>query len=172
MDNTYEKGFANAVKFGLERVKTEAVVPVMADLCDDITTIKEMFKKIQSGFDVVCGSRYIQNGARAGGSRIKGFFSGFVGWSLHCLIGIPTHDIANAFKMYRKDVIEKIDINAKGFEVSMEIPLKAFFLGFKITEVPTCWKERTKGKSNFKMFRLFPNYFKFYTWAIYKKITG
>jgi len=149
VDNLLDAGFANAIKTGFAHVKTEAVVPIMGDLCDDLNTIKAMLKKIEEGYDIVCGSRYIRGGARLGGSKRKGFFSSFVGKSLHYLLGVPTHDIANAFKMYKKEVIDAIKIESRGFEISMEIPLKAYYLGFKITEVPTVWKERTKGKSSF-----------------------
>lgn len=172
VENKLKKGFANALKTGFNSVDTDVVVPVMADLCDDLTTLKKMFEKINEGYDVVCASRYIKGGSRQGGSKLKGFFSCFVGKSLSFLLGLPTHDIANAFKMYKKKVIDSIDIKSKGFEISMEIPLKAYFLGFKITEVPTVWKERTKGKSSFKMFKILPDYLKLYTWAVFKKITG
>jgi len=168
--NTDSQGFADAIKTGLRQVRTEIVVPVMADLCDDLSTIEAMLCKIDQGFDVVCGSRYIKGGARLGGSKIKGFFSSFAGKSLHLILGVPTHDIANAFKMYRKKVIDTINIEAKGFEISMEIPLKAYYAHFKITEVPTLWHERTKGKSSFKMFKLIPNYSRFYFWAVFKRI--
>ncbi|MDD5255701.1 MAG: glycosyltransferase family 2 protein, partial [Candidatus Omnitrophica bacterium] len=94
----------------------------------------------------------------------------FVGWSLHFLLGIPTHDIANAFKMYGKKVLEKVEIESKGFEISMEITVKGFFLGFKVAEVPTVWKERTKGKSSFKMLRLFPRYLRWYAWGIARRL--
>ena len=170
VENKLPGGFANALKTGFSNVATDIVVPVMADLCDDLHAIKEMFKKINEGCDVVCGARYIKGGARIGGSKIKGLFSCFVGWSLHYLLGIPVHDIANAFKMYRKNVLDSIDIKSKGFEISMEIPLKAYYSGFKISEVPTVWRERTKGKSNFSMFRLLPSYLKLYIWAIFKRL--
>lgn len=145
VENKLDKGFANALKTGFKSVNAEVVIPVMGDLCDDLSTIKIMLEKINQGYDVVCGARYVKGGARLGGSRLKGFLSSFVGSSLHYLLGVPTRDIANAFKMYRKKVIESIKIESKGFEISMEIPLKAHYLGFKITEVPTVWNERTKG---------------------------
>lgn len=170
VDNLLDGGFANAIKTGFANVKTEAMVPIMGDLCDDLNTIKLMFEKTKAGYDVVCGSRYINGGSRLGGSKIKGFFSSFAGKSLHYLLGVPTHDIANAFKMYRKKVIDAIKIESRGFEISMEIPLKAYYLGFKITEVPTVWKERTKGKSSFKMFKLIPAYSKLYIWGIFRRI--
>lgn len=171
VENKHEKGFANAIKTGFVSATGDAIIPIMADLCDDLDTVKGMLRKINDGYDVVCGARYIKGGARLGGSRIKGFFSCFVGRSLHYLLGIPTHDIANAFKMYKKKVIDSIDIESEGFEISMEIPLKAYYLGFKITEVPTVWRERTKGKSSFKIFKLLPSYLKLYLWAIFKRFT-
>lgn len=171
VDNINTKGFANALKTGFASAKTDIMVPVMADLCDDLNTIREMFRKINENYDIVCGCRYIKGGARLGGSKIKGFFSCFVGKTLKFLLGLPTHDIANAFKVYRKKVIDSVNIESTGFEVSMEIPLKAYFSGFKITEVPTVWRERTKGKSNFRMLKLLPNYFKLYAWAFFKKFT-
>ncbi|MBU1726182.1 MAG: glycosyltransferase [Candidatus Omnitrophica bacterium] len=158
--------FGNAIKTGFLNAKTDVVVPVMGDLCDDLSTIKVMFDKIVSGYDVVCAARYTSGGARLGGSRIKAFFSSFVGLSLNFLLGLPTHDIPNAFKMYRKKVIDAVTIKSKGFEVSMETALKAYFLGYKITEVPTVWKEREKGKSSFSMTKLLPSYLKWYLWAI------
>ena len=170
IDNPRERGFANAIKTGFTNANGQVLLPVMGDLCDDLLIVKKMLEKINSGYDVVCGARYIKGGMRMGGSRIKGFLSGFAGWSLYYLLAIPTHDIANAFKMYRKTVLESIDIKSLGFEISMEIPLKAYYRGFKITEVPTVWREREKGKSSFKMFKLIPSYAKLYLWAISKRL--
>lgn len=169
IENREGRGFANAMRAGFKNAEGQVVIPVMADSCDDLSTIKKMLDKINEGYDVVCGSRYIRGGARLGGSKVKGFFSCFAGWSLYYLLGLPTHDIANAFKMYRKVVIDAIDIRGKGFEISMELPLKAYYMGFRITEVPTIWKEREKGKSSFKMFKLFPDYARLYLWGILKR---
>lgn len=166
VENNLPAGFANAMKTGLGSVTTEAVVPVMGDLCDDLGTIPLMFEKIKEGFDVVCGCRYIKGGGRIGGSKVKGFFSFFVGRTMAMFTGIPTRDVANAFKMYRREAVQGINIESTGFEISMELALKAYFKGFKVTEVPTVWREREKGKSSFKMFNLTPNYSRWYLWAI------
>lgn len=168
--NTAPGCFANSLKAGFAEVKTGVVVPVMGDLCDDLRTIPQMYAKIEEGYDIVCGCRYSQGGQRLGGSRLKAFLSWFGGWSLYHILGIPTFDLPNAFKMYRKEVIDSVAIESKGFEISMEITLKAYYSGFKITEVPTVWKERTKGKSSFKVFKLLPSYIRLYLWAIRKRI--
>ncbi|MFA5149964.1 MAG: glycosyltransferase [Candidatus Omnitrophota bacterium] len=169
VNNPGRKGFADAIKFGLRQAHNELIVFIMADSCDDAQSINAMIKKIGEGYDVVCGSRYIKGGARIGGSKIKGFFSYFMGISMFHLAGIPTHDIANTFKMYRKGVLDSIDMKAASFEIAMELPLRAHYAGFKVTEVPTVWKERNKGKSNFNMLMLFPKYLRFYLWSIAKK---
>lgn len=170
IDNRLEAGFANAIRTGFNSFKTDVVVPVMGDLCDDLGTIRQMLAKIEEGYDVVCGSRYIKGGLRLGGSRLKGILSSFAGWSLYYLLGVPTHDIANAFKMYRKQVLDTVKLEAKSFEISMEIPLRAYYAGFRITEVPTVWRERSKGKSNFRMFKLIPSYLRLYFWALRKRV--
>lgn len=170
VDNGLEAGFANVLMTGFREAIGDVVVPVMGDLCDDLATIKKMLTKIEEGYDIVCGSRYIKGGRRQGGSKLKGFLSCWGGRFLHFILGLPTSDISNAFKMYRKSVLNSIDIKAKGFEISMEIPLKAFYKGFKITEVPTVWKERAKGKSNFKVLKLLPDYIGLFLWAIFKRI--
>lgn len=169
VENDTGQGFASALKKGFSVSNSDLLIPVMADLCDDISTVEIMLNRIKEGYDIVCGCRYIKGGARLGGPKLKGFFSCLAGHSLYYLLGLPTHDIPNSFKMYRKKVIDSIDIKSLGFEVSMEITVKAYYLGFRITDVPTVWKERTKGKSNFKMSKLLPGYLKLYFWAIFKK---
>ena len=170
VENKNPPGFANAIKAGFEKASGEFAVPVMGDLCDDLNTIPEMIELALGGFDVVCACRYIKNGKRLGGSKFKGFLSMLGGWSIYFLLGIPTHDIANAFKLYSIKFIRSINIESTGFEISMELPIKAYFNGLKITEVPTVWRERSKGKSSFKVFKLLPNYLRIYAWAIKKRI--
>jgi glycosyltransferase involved in cell wall biosynthesis len=171
VDNPLERGFANALRTGFSNSSGDCVVPVMSDLCDDLLTIKTMREKIMEGYDLVCGTRYIKGGARLGGPRIKAFLSFLSGKSLRYLIGIPTCDIPNAFKMYRKTVLEAIDTKSKSFEISMDITVRAYYSGFKICEVPTIWKERAKGKSSFRVSRQLFNYLKVYIWAVVKRLS-
>lgn len=169
VENDRERGFANALRKGFSVSNSEFVIPVMADLCDDPLTINEMYKKATDGYDIVCGSRYMKGGTKLGGPPIQNFFSRFVGCSLKYIIGIPTSDASNSFKLYRKKVLDSIKSKSKGFEISMEIPLKAYFAGFSITEVPTVWKGREIGKSKFYIFKVAPDYIKLYLWAIFRR---
>jgi len=167
--NKKPQGFANTLRTGFEAASGEVAVSVMADLCDDPATINEMYLKINQGYDIVCGSRYMQKGKKLGGPWVKTFLSSLAGKIIY-ILGIPTHDITNSFKMYRREVIEAIDSKAGSFEISMEIPLKAYLKGFKITELPTVWHSRVLGESSFKVMSLIPVYLKLYFWVIMKCI--
>ena len=118
----------------------------------------------------------MSGGKQYGGPFLKGLFSRVAGVSLHWLAGIPTHDISNSFKLYRRTILETIAIeSAGGFEIGMEITVKAFLQGYKIAEVPTTWTDRSAGASNFKLWKWLPHYLRWYglcvksTWFKNKK---
>ena len=165
--NEGPRGFSNALKVGYEAAGAGVIVTMMADLCDDPQTLAPMYEKILEGYDVVCGSRYMPGGGKRNeDSEVKGMFSRFVGLSLRRLVGVPTHDATNAFKMYRSEVIKNIPIEEAGFASSMEITVKAFLRGAKIAEVPTVWRGRTAGKSKFSILKGGKDYLRWYVWAV------
>jgi len=170
VSNVDEPGFANALKTGFRHAKGEFVLPVMADGCDHAETISLMLDKARDGYKIVCGCRYMKNGGKEGGPRLQGFFSKFVCLSLYYLIKIPTKDASNAFKLYKRDILQKLHLKEKGFAISMEITLKSFFKGYEICDVPTFWSGRKKGKSKFKLSKTFP-YVRLYLWALVKAMT-
>lgn len=162
-----KSGFADALASGIQNTNCEFVVFVMADLCDNPCTINKMYKKINQGWDVVCGSRYMKGAKKIGGPKIQGLFSYIVCKSLHLLTGIPTKDVSNAFKMYRRSILEKIVFDRKGgMEVSMEIALQAYFKGARMIDIPTTWVGRSVGVSKFKIIERGNKYFKIYLWAL------
>ena len=166
--NKGRHGFASALKSGFSKAKTEYVIPVMADLCDDPRTINTMYKLAQEDkADIVCGSRYMPGGSKIGGPMLQGFMSMLVCKSLRVFTGVQTWDVSNAFKLYRKSFLNKIRFNLEsGVEISMELTLQAFFKGAKIAELPTSWKGRTVGKSKFNILRSTPRYTRIYFWAL------
>ena len=170
ISNIFHKGLGGAFKTGFRESKGEFIVPVMADLCDDPKTIIKMYELGKRGFDVICGSRYIPGGGRIGGPRWKAILSRLAGNIYHFLTGIPTKDTTNAFKMYRKGALEKLEIESKGFEISVELSLKLYFKGYKFTEIPTWWRGREKGKSKFSFSKLFFPYLKWLLWGIKERL--
>lgn len=175
--NNYGQGVLNAIKTAFEKSRADYKVVVMADLSDKLEIIDEMYKKAKTeNYDIICGSRYMKGGKQIGGPKFKGFLSKMAGKSLHFLTRIPTHDITNAFKMYRKEVLREITIKSRGgFEYSTEITIKAYNKGFRITEIPTVWMARTSGVSRFRLRKWLPKYLYWYFYAVFttwsRKIT-
>lgn len=170
LKNIMGRGVLNAIKTGLAQSSSPIILFLMGDLSDSPAIINAMYHEIKcNGFDIVCGSRYMRGGKQIGGDKLKKMLSKLAGVSLKYLIGMPTHDITNNFKMYRRRVINEIEIESTGgFEISMEITIKAFLKGFRITEVPSTWQDRHHGRSHFKMVRWLPHYMKWYVWALAK----
>lgn len=165
--NLYGKGALNAVKTGYHFVDTEYFLLIMADLADDISQVDHMVDLMDQGFDVVCGSRYVRGGHQIGGGLIKKTLSRAAGVSLHILTGIPTHDISNSFKMYNTKILQQITFESiAGFEILMELIVKAFLLGYRITEIPTTWKDRKAGDSRFNLFGWLEHYLRWYFYAL------
>jgi hypothetical protein len=83
------------------------------------------------------------------------------------LAGLPTHDVANSFKKSAKEGLNDITIECKGgFKIGMEIVVKAFQKGYRITEVPCRWRDRERGKTRFRLWKWLPKYMRWYLFAI------
>lgn len=165
--NIYGKGALNAIKTGIHKSTSERILVVMADLSDSLDIVDKMYKKMNKGYDLVCGSRYMKGGKQYGGPFLKGLFSRMAGLTLHLFTRIPTHDVTNSFKMYSNKLFDIINIESTGgFEIGMEITVKAYLNGFKITEVPSKWFDRQEGKSNFHMWKWIPHYLHWYFYCI------
>ena len=170
--NLYGRGALNALKTGIKSAKGAAICTMMADLTDDPRPLNYMMDKFNQGFDVVAASRYMKGGHQVGGPFLKQLMSRVAGISLHYLIGIPTHDVSNSFRLYSNNFLKKQKIEADGgFELSTELTVKAYIQGYKIAEVPTTWTYLAK-ESRFYLSKWLPKYLKWYFWAIQKKLEG
>lgn len=164
--NAGPPGFGNAVRLGLAEARGEVVVTVMADGCDDPSTITAMLAEVDRGADVVAGSRYMPGGAKRGGPRLQTLFSRGLGRFLHRFAGLPVRDVSNAFKMYRRGVVEAIRPEGDGFALSMEMLVRAHTAGFRLAEVPTRWTERRRGRSKFRYVAVYRTYLGWTLWAL------
>ena len=167
--NTLGRGPAWALRAGFQAARGTAVLVTMADASDDIADITPMLARLEAGDDVVAASRYMPGGRQVGGPPFKGFLSRTAGMSLHWLIGLPTSDPTSAFKLYRRAMLERLPLESDaGFELALEITVKAFLAGYRVGEVPTTWNDRVAGQSNFKLLRWLPRYLRWYGLALRK----
>ncbi len=169
--NIYGRGALNALKTGIKKARGDAICVMMADLTDDPKILNQMIQKFDQGFDVIAASRYMKGGHQNGGPQIKKILSRVAGISLHYLINLPTHDATNSFRLYSKKFLDKTKVESDGgFELAIELTVKAYLGGYKVTEVPTTWTYLAK-ESRFDMQKWLPKYLKWYLWAVKEKIS-
>ena len=143
--NERSGSFGNALITGFEAATGDAIVAVMADLCDDPTTIDRMVQAMEERHvDIVCASRYMTGGKKIGGPIIQNILSRFVSLAMHIHTRIPTTDVANAYKMYKTEVLRSLDYDIPdcGTEYSMALLMRAYRKGFTMTDIPTTWTWR------------------------------
>lgn len=160
LKNKYGSGALNAIKTGIENAKTEFVIISMADLSDSPDTINMMYKFAQDkNADIVCASRYSSGGQQIGGPFLKSLMSKTAAKILYYFAALPTLDPTNNFKLYRRKIFDEISIESKGgFELALEIVVKAREKNFVILDIPSVWRDREAGKSNFQLKKWLPSY--------------
>ena len=164
-------GLGRCLNRAYEELEGGVIVAVMADLADDVSDIPKMLEKIKEGSDLVSASRYIPSGSGEHEDRGKHFLSRLLGKALQVLIGLPTNDATNAYKMYRATILHTIGIlKSDNYTTGLELTVKAYLKGFKIAEVPTIWKDRSRGKTHFKLFTGAPEYIRWFFWAIWNRL--
>lgn len=168
--NDIGRGVVGAIRTGFNQISTGPCIVVMADLSDDLKQVDQMVELYRKGNHIIAGSRYMPGGKIEGSAFLKQLMSRMAGLTLFWLRGIPTHDATNAFKLYDVELLKKIQIESQGgFELSLEITVKAFLAGYKIAEIPTTWRDRTEGESKFRLWAWLPSYLKWYFFAFQPK---
>lgn len=171
--NSYGRGPANAIRFGIDAAYAAVAVVTMADGCDDPAQIDDLARLVERGVAVAAASRYMACGQQVGGPVIKGILSGLAGRSLRRLAHVGTRDATNSFKAYSTDFVREVGIDSRaGFEIAIELTAKAKRLGRPVAEIPTVWLDRTIGTSNFKLARWIFNYLHWYLFAFGRRLTA
>lgn len=153
-------GMGFALRIGTEKTNGKFIIWVMGDRSDDIKTIPKILNKLKEGYDMVFGSRYM-NGASSGNlSLFKATLSSGFTLTSRFILGIHVHDITNAFRGFRREVYNSVDLKTGDFTISPEFAIKAHKKGFKLGEVPTVYTDRTKGKSKFNILKMGISYSK------------
>lgn len=170
--NTYGRGPAQAIRYGMDNAKGEVVVVTMADGCDDPRLIAPLAELVEEGAVVAAASRYMRGGRQIGGPRLKRMVSRLAGVSLYWLARVGTRDATNSFKAYSRAFVHEVAVDSTaGFEIGIELVAKARRLRKPVAELPTVWKARTAGESNFRPFRWLPSYLRWYVFAFGPRLT-
>jgi glycosyltransferase involved in cell wall biosynthesis len=171
--NDLGRGVLNAMKAGIATSRGTLVLISMADGSDEPEVVDPMVGLAREGAAVVAASRYMSGGRQLGGPLLKRILSRIAGLTLHWFGGVATHDPTNNFKLYRRDFLDSITIESKaGFELALELTVKATLAGRRVAEVPTTWRDRTAGESNFKLRKWLPQYLRWYLAALRGRLAG
>ena len=145
-------GFGQAVRAGLDEYTGDAVAIVMADLSDSPEDLVRYYRALEEGFDCAFGSRFIHGGRVSDYPRFKLALNRLVNLGIRVLFRHGYNDTTNAFKAYRRDVIDHIQpLLANHFNLTVEMPLKAIVRGHSYAVVPISWTNRARGVSKLKL---------------------
>ncbi|MDZ4185075.1 MAG: glycosyltransferase family 2 protein [Desulfuromonadales bacterium] len=152
LQNCAPHGFGRAVICGLDHMCGDAVVIMMADASDDCRDVVRYWEELQRGVDCVFGSRFIKGGRVIGYPPIKLIMNRFANTFLRCLFHIRLNDTTNAFKAYRREVIDGCrPLISPHFNLTVELPLKAIVRGYSWSVIPITWRNRKAGTAKLKI---------------------
>jgi len=155
-----------AVVTGFHASDAPAVISYMADDDYNAGVIDAMVDHFLQGSDIVVGSRFIPGGVMQGCRWQKAVPVKWAAFTLHHLARLPVHDPTNAFRLFSRRLLDRVTIeSSQGFTYSIELLVKCHRLGWKMSEVPVRWYERTKGTSRFKVFEWASAYLRWYFYA-------
>jgi dolichol-phosphate mannosyltransferase len=169
--NSYGRGPANAIRFGIDAASAATTIVTMADGCDDPRQVDELTRLVERGVVVAAASRYMPGGQQVGGPVVKSALSRLAGKSLHAFARVGTRDATNSYKAYNTDFVRRVGIDSRdGFEIGLELTAKATRRGLPVAEIPTIWLDRQAGVSNFKLVRWIPKYLRWYRYAFGRRL--
>jgi dolichol-phosphate mannosyltransferase len=146
------RGFGHAVRAGLDLFTKDAVAVVMADGSDSPADLVRYHRLLDDGYDCAFGSRFMHGARVTDYPRPKLVINRAVNWGIAVLFGHGYNDTTNAFKAYRREVIENLrPLLSHHFNLTVELPLKAITRGFSYAIVPTSWTNRAAGKSKLQL---------------------
>ena len=162
------KGPCEAIKAGIENSKASSIIIYPADDFNNGLLLDKMYDLFILGYDVVCPSRFIEEGLIKNCPLIKYLIVKIVSLSLFYFSKIKIKDPTNGFRMFSKKLLNKYSIKSKvGFAYSLELLIKAKKNNYKIIEIPSVWIERKDRKSSFKILRWSPEYLKWFFYALF-----
>lgn len=152
VSNDRSNGFGQAVHTGLDAFAGDAFCLVMADGSDDPRDVVRYYRKLLEGHECVFGSRFAAESKVVNYPKHKLLLNRLANLFIRLLFGLKYNDITNAFKCYRRNVIEGIrPLLSHHFNLTVELPLKAIVRGFSYAVVPIHWYGRVHGVSKLRI---------------------
>jgi dolichol-phosphate mannosyltransferase len=160
VQNLGAHGFGRAIIKGLDSMTGDCVVIMMADESDDCRDVVRYWQQLNLGYDCVFGSRFVKGGGVIDYPWLKLRINRLANYFVRVLFHVKLNDTTNAFKAYRKVVIDGCrPLLAPHFNLTVELPLKAMVRGFTWTVIPITWRNRRTGTAKLKIKEMGSRYF-------------
>jgi dolichol-phosphate mannosyltransferase len=161
------RGALGAILTGFAASSAPAVLMMPADDDYNAERIDSMVELSRQGAAIVCPSRFMRGGSMVGCPWLKATLVRCTAWFMYHVVGIPTHDPTNGFRLFSRQVLDRIPIESPaGFAYSIELLAKCHRLGWPIAEVPVEWHERKQGTSRFRILKWAPHYLRWVEYAL------
>jgi dolichol-phosphate mannosyltransferase len=152
MKNEGPHGFGRAIVYGLDRMTGDAAVIMMADESDDCRDVVRYWQLMNQGWDAVFGSRFVKGGGVIDYPWLKLKVNRLANLFIRIMFGISLNDTTNAFKAYRRTVIEgSRPLLSPHFNLTVELPLKTIVRDYTWTVIPITWRNRRTGEPKLKI---------------------
>jgi dolichol-phosphate mannosyltransferase len=138
-----------AFQWGLDRGYT-VLVEMDADGSHAPEQLYRLLDAVDAGADVAIGSRYVDGGTVRNWPYRRLVLSRTANTYARLLLGVDIHDITAGYRAYRREVLEKLDLNtveSKGYCFQVDLTWRAINNGFTVAEVPITFTERELGVS-------------------------
>lgn len=160
VQNPGPHGFGRAIVYGLNHMRGDAVVIMMADASDSPVDAIRYWQLLNEGYECAFGSRFIRGGKVLDYPRIKLLVNRLANLFIRVLFRHGLNDTTNAFKAYRRHVIEGCrPLLAPHFNLTVELPLKAIVRGYSWALTPISWENRKHGVAKLKIKEMGSRYF-------------
>ena len=160
VQNPGPHGFGRAIVYGLNHMRGDAVVIMMADASDSPADAVRYWHLLNEGYECAFGSRFIRGGQVRDYPRVKLLVNRLANLFIRVLFRHGLNDTTNAFKAYRRHVIEGCrPLIAPHFNLTVELPLKAIVRGYSWALTPISWENRKHGVAKLKIKEMGSRYF-------------
>jgi glycosyltransferase involved in cell wall biosynthesis len=143
----HNQGKGIAMQRGIDHARGELLLFIDADGQDDPTEIPRLISAFQPGVDLVLGSRFIGHFRPGAITRMNYWGTRFITGSVNALYGIHVTDPLAGFRAVRSSVFENIRIEAKGYDIEVDLLLRIVRNGGGVAEVPASRSPRPYGAS-------------------------
>jgi dolichol-phosphate mannosyltransferase len=145
------RGYAGALETGFAEARGNYVLTLDADLSHEPAFAAKLWRT-RNQADIVIASRYVRGGA-AYTSATRNWLSRLLNLWMRRVLSMPVRDLSSGFRLYRRQALQDLKLEARNFEVIEEVLVKAYAQGYSILEIPFTYFPRESGRSHARLMR-------------------